>query len=266
MNIDTFKGQVREYYSSHKRSLPWRETITPYGVFLSEIMLQQTQVPRVLTKYTEFMSVFPSFAALAAATVPQVLAVWQGMGYNRRGLYLRQAAQMIEERFQGRLPKAVALVDELPGVGLATASAMVTYTYNLPTVFIETNIRRVFIHHFFADSEGVADTELYPLVKAALDHENPREWYYALMDYGTFLAKTVPNPNRRSKHYAVQSQFQGSVRQVRGEILRVLLKEKALSYDQLKEQVNMERFDEAIQGLVNDGMVQGAKSLYKLAD
>jgi A/G-specific adenine glycosylase len=220
MRIDEFRSLVKDYYAANKRILPWRETIKPYWVLLSEIMLQQTQVPRVMVKFAEFTERFPGFEELANATPAEVLATWQGLGYNRRGLFLHKAAQMIVGEYGGKVLKSVELVDSLPGIGQATAAAIVTYTYNIPTVFIETNVRRVFLHHFFSDKTDVADAELLPIVEAAVDKENPRDWYYALMDYGTYLAKTVENPNRKSKHYSVQSKFEGSNRQVRGALLR----------------------------------------------
>lgn len=264
MHIDTFRRAVLDYYSKNKRILPWRETINPYWVLLSEVMLQQTQVPRVLIKFDEFIGVFPDFETLASADLPKVLNTWQGLGYNRRGKYLRDAAQQIVSRFGSVVPKSPELVDELPGIGIATASAIVTYTYNIPTVFIETNIRRVFIHHFFEDSAEVSDAEIFPLVAETVDKDSPRDWYYALMDYGTYLAKTVINPNRRSKHYAVQSKFEGSVRQVRGELLRYFLKNNEAEYEELQEQFTDERLGNALGGLVKDGLIRKSGTKYTL--
>jgi A/G-specific adenine glycosylase len=254
------------YYAENRRSMPWRDTITPYGVFLSEIMLQQTQVPRVMIKYAEFTERFPSFEDLAKATPAQVLATWQGLGYNRRGLFLHASAQKIVHEFGGKLPKSVELVDSLPGIGPATAAAIVTYTFNLPTVFIETNIRRVFIHHFFTDRNDVDDKELLPIVEAALDRENPRDWYYALMDYGTHLAKTVVNPNRKSKHYAVQSKFEGSNRQVRGALLRFFVGGGSFSYDEIVNGVEFApaRVEKALASMVKDGFLVADKKRYRV--
>ena len=246
--------------------MPWRDSITPYRVFLSEVMLQQTQVPRVMVKFAEFTERFPTFVKLAEATPAQVLATWQGLGYNRRGLFLHKSAQMILSEFGGELPKSVELVDLLPGIGHATAAAIVAYTYNLPTVFIETNIRRVFIHHFFADKIEVDDKEILPIVEAALDRDNPRDWYYALMDYGTFLAKTVENPNRKSKHYAVQSKFEGSNRQVRGAVLRLFVNDESFTYEELLNKLEFapDRVDKAIASMVKDGFLVEDKMRYKV--
>lgn len=264
MNIGSFRKHILDYYRKNKRILPWRESIKPYWVLLSEVMLQQTQVSRVLVKFEEFISRFPTFESLATASLPDVLVTWQGMGYNRRGKYLRDAAEIIVTKYKGILPKSIELVDELPGIGPATASAIVTYTYNIPTVFIETNIRRVFIHHFFIDGEDIPDSELLPIVTEAVDKNNPRDWYYALMDYGTYLSKQIVNPNRRSKHYSVQSKFEGSVRQVRGDLLRLFLQKKTLTYDVLKETFADERLEKALSGLVKDGIVYEDQGKYKL--
>lgn len=156
-------------------------------------MLQQTQVPRVLKKYEEFLKTFPTFQSLAEAPLRDVLRVWQGMGYNRRGKYLRDAAQIVVTKYQKNFPHEPSLIDELPGIGYATACSIAAFAFNKPTIFIETNIRRVFIHHFFKDRRDIDDKELYSLVEAALDRIHPRDWYYALMDYGSYLAKTIKN-------------------------------------------------------------------------
>lgn len=246
---------VTDYYQRNKRVLEWREHVTPYGVFVSEVMLQQTQVPRVIVKFPEFTNRFPDFASLAAAPVKEVLAAWQGMGYNRRGLYLKRSAEIIMEQYGGILPENPVLIDELPGIGPATAAAIVTYAFNKPTVFIETNIRRVFIHHFFADSHEISDVQLYPYVAQTLDQENPREWYYALMDYGTYLAKTVPNPNRKSKHYVKQSTFEGSMRQIRGLILRLLIAHPVLTEKKIIDTIQKE--PEKVQKILFDMVEEG---------
>lgn len=203
--------------------MPWRELITPYGIFVSEIMLQQTQVSRIVGKYTEFIKELPTFEALAQAPLSQLLSLWQGIGYNRRALYMQRSAQLIVRDYSGVLPQDPNILDTFPGIGKATAASIVVYAYNKPVPFIETNVRRVFIHHFFGDKTNVDDKELWPLVEEALQNEDPREWYYALMDYGTMLAKTIPNPNKKSKHYVIQSKFEGSRRQLRGKILKYLL-------------------------------------------
>lgn len=233
-DITAFQKMIWEYYHVNKRRMPWREVITPYHVVISEIMLQQTQVLRVMQKFPSFIAQFPNFEALAQVALVDVLEQWQGMGYNRRAKYLKRIAEIVVGQFDGQLPDDPTILQTFPGLGYATANSIVAFAYNKPVVFIETNIRRIFIHHFFADREGVHDKEIMPVVSATLDVSNPREWYYALMDYGTMLAKQIPNPNRKSKHYAKQSTFVGSTRQLRGEILRRLLQQEAVTPDMVR--------------------------------
>ncbi len=203
--------------------MPWRDDPSPYNVVISEVMLQQTQVSRVIQKYPQFLAAFPDFQTLATAHNADVLSIWQGMGYNRRALNLQRLAKIVVHKYRGQLPSDPIELKLLPGIGPGTAGSIAAFAFNAPVVFIETNIRRVFLYHFFPDAELVADSDLTPLIEATLDPDNPREWYYALMDYGAHLAATTPNPNRRSKHHSVQSKFEGSDRQIRGQIIRVLL-------------------------------------------
>ncbi len=203
---------------------------------VSEIMLQQTQVDRVKPYYDRFIKQFPTIRALARAEQSDVLRAWSGLGYNRRALNLYRLAQIVVKKYKGKLPSDPVLLDELPGIGKGTAGSIAAFVFNKPVAFIETNIRRVFIHHFHGINEPrnstkirtksekkISDSEILPLVEKTLDKKNPREWYYALMDYGAHLAYKVKNPNQRSKHYSKQSKFEGSNRQLRGRLLRFLL-------------------------------------------
>ncbi len=186
------------------------------------MMPEQTQTYRVEPKYEQFITDFPDFASLSCAPLRDVLAVWQGLGYNRRGKALHDIAHKVMSEFHGHLPQEPAVLETLPGIGKATAASICAFAFNKPTVFIETNIRTVFIHSFFKDQQGISDKELVPLVAATVDTQHPREWYYALMDYGVYLKKMVPNPSRRSKHHTQQSRFEGSDRQIRGAIIKFL--------------------------------------------
>ncbi len=223
--IALFRQLICDYFKSHGRDLAWRRTRDPYRIFVSEIMLQQTQVSRVETKYQEFIAAFPDFETLAAAPLRDVLGVWQGMGYNRRARALKEAAERVVQEFGGHLPGDEAVLATLPGIGKATASSIAAFAFNRPVVFIETNIRRVFIHCFFHDAQRVRDEDILPLVQKTLHPEHPREWYWALMDYGTMLKTRVENPNRQSASYKKQTSFEGSDRQLRGKVLRLLLEE-----------------------------------------
>jgi A/G-specific adenine glycosylase len=238
MNIKKFKQIIWNYYRKNGRKLPWRQTRNPYKILVSEIMLQQTQAPRVVPKYISFLKKFPNTATLAQAPFKNVLLEWQGLGYNRRALYLKQTAEKIENDFNGKFPKDFKTLCSLPGIGPATAGDILAFAWNIPTVVIETNIRSVFIHFFFNNTEKVSDKEIVPLIQKTLDTENPREWYWALFDYGAYLKETR-NPSRQSKHYTKQSRFKGSNREKRSHILQLILKKprtetelsKSLGYD-----------------------------------
>jgi A/G-specific adenine glycosylase len=265
--LRSFRARVRAHYREHGRNMPWRETRDPYRILVSEVMLQQTQVDRVRAKYGEFLAAFPDLAALAASPLPRVLAAWQGLGYNRRAVALHRCAQILMRKHAGLVPDdSVALV-ALPGIGAATAGSIRAFAFDAPAVFIETNVRRVFIQEFFPGGEAVDDAELLPLVAAALDRRRPREWYYALMDYGAALARRVPNPNRRSRTYARQSRFAGSDRQLRGAILRTLLRSGDLAASGLARAAggDRERVLRLLGDLEREGLVRRARGRYAIA-
>ena len=228
-----FQQMVLSYYNNYGREMAWRDTTDPYLILVSEIMLQQTQVERVRIKFPEFIETFPDFASLAVAPLDNVLSVWQGMGYNRRAIALQKCAIRVMNEYDGILPADVDILATFPGIGRATASSIAAFAFNLPVVFIETNIRRVFIHFFFTGNETVSDAEIIPVVTRALYKKNPRIWYWALMDLGSALKKMVPNPNRRSAHYTRQPPFEGSDRKIRGVILKLLLKEYSLEAEEI---------------------------------
>ena len=223
----------RELY----RDLPWRRTYDPYAIWISEVMLQQTQVSRVDGRWQRWLERFPTVDALAAAAPSDVLEEWQGLGYNRRALSVHRAAQAISEA-GGVFPQDPKELVKLPGIGPATAAGIRAFAFNLHGVYLETNVRTVFLHELYPQAEGVPDSELVPLVEltcpasvanaadAAATALTPRSWYYALLDYGAYLKKTIPNPSRRSKSHVKQSRFEGSHRQKRAELLRVLLAHK----------------------------------------
>lgn len=258
-----FIQTVWAYYHKHKRKMPWREDTSSYSVFLSEIMLQQTQVARVLVKYPIFIHTFPDFHSLSRAQPPALLSTWQGMGYNRRALYLKSAAHIVCEKYDGILPDDPELLDELPGIGHATANSIVAFAFNKPVIFIETNIRRVYIHHFFADTEAVSDESIIPYISSTLDKENPREWYWALMDYGAYLSTQIDNPNKKSKHYTKQKKFIGSVREVRGGLIKLLLK-KQFTLSELKRRYTDERLIAALIQLEKEGFIREKDGVYTI--
>lgn len=268
--IYAFQEAVWDYYRQHGRhDLPWRTpepsgAMDPYKVLVSELMLQQTQVPRVLPKFTEFMGLFPSIDVLAAVSLSEVLKAWSGLGYNRRAKFLWQTAQAVMERHQGVLPDSLPELVALPGIGPNTAGAILAYAYNQPIVYIETNIRTVFIHHFFPDQDAVADRDLVPFIEEALPKDEAREWYWALMDYGTHLKQTVGNASRASKSYTKQSAFHGSRRQIRGQVLKLLAIEPQLSAE-LTALIPDERLLSVLADLVAEGFIQETDGRFHLA-
>lgn len=262
--IHTFQKTIWQHYHAYGRDLPWRHTLDPYRILVSEFMLQQTQVERVIPKYSSFLKKFPDFAALNRAPLTKVLAAWQGLGYNRRVLMLKKLASRVIEDYNGKLPGDPRLLDELPGIGKGTAGAIAAFAFGMPAVFIETNIRRVYLHTFFPKRRDVPDAELLDLISQTVDAKNPREWYYALMDYGAMLGRQEKeNPNRRSRHYAKQLRFEGSDRQLRGRILRVLVEKKTLARASLLQLLDTpeSRLNTVLAGLEKDGFLKryGAK-------
>ena len=222
MDRKGFSKEIRRYYRKHKRDFPWRKTRNPYRILISEIMLQQTQAERVVSRYKQFLNEFPDFSSLAQAPLSKVLRVWKGLGYNRRALYLKKTAKIVLERYGGKMPRKKESLLLLPGIGEATAGDILAFTWNIPTVVIETYIRSVFIHFFFPHKRLVSDKEIAVLVEKTLPKKHPREWYYALMDYGAYL-KEKGNPSRKSAHYKKQLPFKGSNRQLRSALLQYIL-------------------------------------------
>lgn len=251
------------------RDLPWRHaeangSFDPYKIWISEIMLQQTQVPRVVPKYEQFLMRFPDITHLANATFADVLREWSGLGYNRRAKYLLEGAKLIVKEWSGKLPKTVEQLKRLPGVGPNTAAAIAVYAHNQPAVFIETNIRTVYIHHFFQNKTGVHDDEILPLVAVTLDKQDPRTWYWKLMDYGTKIKAEQGNVARLSRHYVKQSRFKGSQRELRAAILRSLLKAKKTT-QQLRQLHPDERLEIVLHSLVKEGLVTQENGYFQLA-
>lgn len=248
------------YYAQHGRhDLPWRQSndgiFNPYHILVSEIMLQQTQVTRVIEKYQEFLTLFPDIQALASAEQGSVLAAWAGLGYNRRAKFLWQAAQTVVAQHKGVFPETLSELVALPGVGKNTAGAILAYAFNQPTVFIETNVRTVFIYHCFPGEGLVTDAMLLPLITEALDPEQPRDWYYALMDYGSYLKKSVGNVSRQSKTYNKQSTFHGSRRQIRGQVIATLV-EAPRTASELAALIVDDRLPSVLDDLVTEGLIR----------
>jgi A/G-specific adenine glycosylase len=264
--VDRFRRHLYRFFHEQGRQMPWRTTSDPYRILVSEIMLQQTRVERVVLKYEPFLNAFPDVWSLARAPLRDIMARWQGLGYNRRALALMGIARRLVAEFQGCLPASVETLRTFPGIGEATAGALAAFAFNQPAVFIETNIRRVFLHCFFPGQSGVRDREILPLVDQTLDRRQPRPWYYALMDYGAMLKRAAPNPNRRSAHHQRQAPFADSDRQIRGLILKALLKAPALSPEALVQAVGKppERTTGLILSLINEGFLEQEGGLLRI--
>jgi A/G-specific adenine glycosylase len=262
-----FRKVIYNYYRKHRRDFPWRKRRNPYRILVSEIMLQQTQTQRVVEKYEAFIRHFPDFLSLNEASLQEVLTQWQGLGYNRRAIALKRCAEAVIREYGGRLPSSVDELIKLPGIGKATASSISAFAFNKPAVFIETNIRAVFIYFFFRESEKVSDTDILPLVEKTLDASNPREWYSALMDYGVMLKKAFQNPARKSMHHKKQSRFEGSNRQLRGRILKTLLIHPDIFEKDLIKKIgtDSDRLGDNLLRMEKEGLIQRKRGRLSIA-
>ncbi|MBL1434289.1 A/G-specific adenine glycosylase [Candidatus Wolfebacteria bacterium] len=259
MEQKKFKKTVWDFYKKDGRSFPWRNTKNPYHIWVSEIMLQQTQVARVIPRYSSFLKEFKTIKSLADASLSEVLKEWQGLGYNRRAKYLHEGAKYILLKYKGIFPKEN--MQCVPGIGPYTEAAIQAFAFNKGIPCIETNIRTVFTHHFFKNKKNVHDKEILRLIEETLDTKNPREWYWALMDYGAALKSSGVQINNKSRHYIKQSVFKGSDREVRGTIIRTLTEQKSLEnlFPTRRKQFNIQ-----LQKLCLEGFVEKKKGKYKL--
>ncbi len=256
--IRSFRKTIYRHYALHGRRLPWRTTRDPYRILVSEIMLQQTQAERVKRKYREFIAAFPDFHTLSRAPLRKILRVWLGLGYNRRALAIKRLAVRVVREWGGRLPSRTEDLQTLPGIGPATAAAIAAYAFDMPVVFVETNVRTVFIHLFFRGRRVVGDEEVFLMVKKTLDAAHPRKWYNALMDYGARLKAAHGNPGRKSARYRKQTPFNGSDRQIRGMILKACIGRRSVTLRELVAQLSVKsmRVKRNIRQLVDDGLMK----------
>ena len=264
--IQDFQKTILSHYHENLRPMPWRETYDAYQIMVSEFMLQQTQVSRVLPKYLEWMEKFPSLEALARSPLSEVLITWSGLGYNRRAKFLWEASKILFFEKNGIFPSQAAELEKLPGFGPYTARAVLCFSQKSPEVFIETNIRSLYIFYFFKERDAVHDKEIFPLIEKTLYYKDPKTWYYALMDYGSTLKKKVKNPSLKSIHHIKQSPFKGSFRELRGLILKELSLEQNLGIklDEIgkKHKAEYALLEEAAEKLLSEGMIVKEENLY----
>lgn len=264
MNKLEFQELVYEKGRELYRDMPWRRDVRPYYILVSEVMLQQTQVSRVVPKFESFIAAFPDVKSIADAELGDVLKLWSGLGYNRRAKYLWQSARVIRGEFDGDFPEKLEDLVKLPGIGPNTAGAIMAYAYNQPVVFVETNIRTVYLHHFFPNRDDVADSEVRDKVAKTLDTEHPRDWYWALMDYGAELKKQRLGSIRSSKHYTKQPKLTGSLREMRGRILKALAT-GPLPESKLREATHAdERYATAKSDLIREQLISQAGQIVRL--
>jgi A/G-specific adenine glycosylase len=264
-----FVGRVLLWYERNGRhGLPWRHTTNPYHILVSEVMLQQTQVNRVIPKYKAFLQRFPTVAVLARAPLADVLTLWQGLGYNRRAKCLHECAQVVVRDYEGVFPAYESALRTLPGIGAYTAGAMLAFAFNQGIPIIETNIRTVYLEHFFKNAAVVTDKEILHIVTKTLPPDNPREWYYALMDYGAHLKRVGKGQLHKSRAYRKQLPFKGSNRQLRGAIIRFLTQNHRATKRALRTKLSdfsESTLDIQLQKLVGDGLLQRINQYYCLA-
>ena len=255
MDKMAFQELVWEKGRQLYRDMPWRQTDDPYLIMVSELMLQQTQVDRVIPKYDAFIKLYPTVFELAIAPLSDVLTLWNGLGYNRRAKFLHDSAVKIVSDFDGKVPDSFDQLKTLPGIGPNTAAAICVYAFNQPVGFIETNIRTVYFQHFFEDSHKVTDEQLRQVVGQTIDSEHPREFCWALMDYGNFLKKQGASQLDKSAHYKKQPPLKGSVREVRGQIIRTLSKASMTKQQLAEDIIADDRFEGALASLIKEGMI-----------
>ncbi|MCX8124460.1 MAG: A/G-specific adenine glycosylase [Spirochaetes bacterium] len=260
-----FLSCIYDYYDSNYRHLPWRTTDNSYHILVSEIMLQQTQVARVIEKYNQFIKKFPSVESLAKASFHEVLAVWQGLGYNRRAKYLWECAKIVVTQYNGKIPDDEKELQKLPGLGKATAASVSIFAFGKPALYVETNVRTVYIYTFFTTNDTVADVLILPLLQSTMDKANPKRFYNALMDTGAYI-KQHYNYSRHSTQYKVQSPYHSSLRKVRGDIVRFLVHNGTVHKEVLLQHLNypLEKIHLALDALCKENMICEEKNFYTI--
>jgi A/G-specific adenine glycosylase len=223
--IQQFQKKILEWYAINIRDFPWRQDRNPYHILISEVMSQQTQISRVVPKYEAWLEKFPTIEALAAAKISEVLAAWSGLGYNRRALFLKKAAEVIVQTYDGKFPQDEKSLRSLPGIGEYTARALLCFAFDQQIAVVDTNVRKVILVEFPDALDTIKDIQL--IAEQLLPHGKAYEWNQALMDYSSAILKQekIPIPK--------QSKFHGSHRYYRGQILKNLLQKKTIAVKEM---------------------------------
>ncbi|MBI1984866.1 MAG: A/G-specific adenine glycosylase [Candidatus Wildermuthbacteria bacterium] len=276
MTILGFQNLILSWHRTNKRSMPWRKTNDPYKILVSEVMLQQTQAARVIPKYKEFLKQFPALSSLAKTSNKKLLRAWRGLGYWRRAKYLKQTAQILV-RAKAMNLQTPSDLETLPGIGPYTARALACFAFGNTEAFLDTNIRRTYLHFFFKNKKNVPDKEILKIAQRAIDSLpkkiTPREWHYALFDYGALVLKDK-EINKQSKHYAKQSKFKGSFRSFRARIMHMILTQNQNKISQamlqrflrheLKKEKSSWSANDIISSLLKDGLLKKSRGAYSL--
>ena len=252
----SLQERLLAWYAAEGRDLPWRHRVDPYAVLVSEIMLQQTQVPRVVPKYEAFLTAYPRLEDLGAAPLDEVLRLWRGLGYNNRARRLRDcaAAAVAAGGRPAQLPRTLAGLRELPGIGPYTARAVLVFAHNDDVAAVDANVRRVLTHELGLPPD-LGDADLQAAADSVLPRGRSRDWHNALMDYGSLVLTaraTGIAPRTR------QSAFQGSRRWYRSRLLRELLERGPRSFEELAAalEVTPQVAAELADLLARDGLVR----------
>lgn len=263
-DVRAFRRKIFSFYRTHRRDLPFRNTTEPYEITVSELMLQQTQVERVVEKYLAWVERWPDWHSLAAADRKSVLAAWQGLGYNRRAVFLHTMARTIVTDYSGVMPHDEAALRRLPGIGPYTARAIRIFAFGRQDAAIDTNIRRVLIHELKLPLD-ISPADLEAVARSVLPRGRARDWHYALMDYSRLA---LPRSATRVRPLSRQSRFDGSLRQIRGEIVRRLSTARSVRLETIARDLGRTIDDvrRAAAGLERDGLVQVKSRTVRLSE
>lgn len=250
--ILVFQKKILSWYAKNKRDLPWRKTRNPYHILVSEIMLQQTQVYRVIEYYLRWLEKLPNLQKLARVDTKTLLSLWSGLGYNNRALRLRDCARALREKYKGTIPKTYDELVTLPGIGEYTANAVLAFAFNKTVPVFDTNIRRVLLHEFNL-SKTTSLLKLKEFARACIPQHKSCVWHNALMDYGALV---LTAKKTKIKPLSQQGTFKGSDREVRGHIIRELTKKKKLSLEEIKRIFTQKDIHSIVEKMKRDKLIK----------